>query len=370
VIDLESVKERADLLSLAGHDTELKKVANTEGGEYAGPCPFCGGDDRFHVQPLANPGRWMCRNCTGAKWDTVIGYIAKRDNLDPKNHNDLAEICRRAVGDLPTTSLPRAAHSAIPAYQPPAAEWQAAAHQVISECESELWQPKYAKVLDYLRGRGLQDDTIKRFRLGYCATGRRDSFGRDIAGLWVPRGVVIPCVVAGEVWYLKIRLVPGVPCRCQHCKAVLANPGRCPSCGKDTRYLGVKGNRTAAIFNADQLTGAGLALFCEGEFDCMTAHQVLNDVLPCVTFGSATNRPDLATWGAYLVPLKVILSAYDVDKAGESGAAMLADLAGERVKLAPLPVGVKDINDYHQAGGDLWAWIKPLLEFYDPVEVV
>ena len=38
-----------DLLSVIGSATTLKKVAATDGGEYAGPCPFCGGDDRFRV---------------------------------------------------------------------------------------------------------------------------------------------------------------------------------------------------------------------------------------------------------------------------------------------------------------------------------
>jgi hypothetical protein len=38
-----------DLLRENGHD--LKKAANTNGGEYSGACPWCGGDDRFRVWP-------------------------------------------------------------------------------------------------------------------------------------------------------------------------------------------------------------------------------------------------------------------------------------------------------------------------------
>ena len=41
-------------------------------GRWAGPCPHCGGEDRFHVQELAN-GRvlWGCRGCldgAGDRW--------------------------------------------------------------------------------------------------------------------------------------------------------------------------------------------------------------------------------------------------------------------------------------------------------------
>lgn len=41
-----------DLLSLIQRDVRLKRVAGTHGGEYAGPCPFCGeGEDRLRVWP-------------------------------------------------------------------------------------------------------------------------------------------------------------------------------------------------------------------------------------------------------------------------------------------------------------------------------
>ena len=145
----------------------------------------------------------------------------------------------------------------------------------------------------------------------------------------------------------------------------MPGPGPCPSCGKDNRYLGVKGNRPAAIYNADNLAGANMALFCEGEFDCMIANQVFKDLVPTVTLGSADNLPDLATWGPYLLPLRVVLTTYDTDQAGSKGATALANLVGYRAKLSPLPEGVKDINDYYLAGGDLRAWIQAAKEFYD-----
>ena len=49
MIDATRVKEKIDLLAIIQQDTQLKKVANTNGSEYAGPCPFCGGQDRFRV---------------------------------------------------------------------------------------------------------------------------------------------------------------------------------------------------------------------------------------------------------------------------------------------------------------------------------
>jgi len=333
MLDLDSIKNKADLLTICGHDTQLKRVAATGGGEYAGACPFCGGKDRFRVNPFANPGRWLCRNCTGGKWQDVIAYIARRDNLDPQKYGDLQEICKRATGgELPTTRAPRIV-PIQPAYESPGDQWQAAANEVIEHCSKLLWQTEGVKALEYLKQRGFTEKTIKRFSLGY-------STGQNIAGLWVARGIVIPCSVLGRAWYLKIRL---------------------PAANGGQKYTGVKGSKPAAIFNGDSLYGSEIALFCEGEFDCMIAHQELNDVIPAATLGSATNTPDLATWGAVIRPIKTILSAYDHDKAGESGAARLMDLAGDRVQLAPIPEDYKDINDYYSAGGDLWQWIKPYI---------
>ena len=54
---------QVDILALVSRHTTLKRVAATGGGEFAGPCPVCGGRDRFHVQPGTN--RWFCRRCTG-----------------------------------------------------------------------------------------------------------------------------------------------------------------------------------------------------------------------------------------------------------------------------------------------------------------
>ena len=127
------------------------------------------------------------------------------------------------------------------------------------------------------------------------------------------------------------------------------------------KYRCMAGSRPAAIFNAEDLLGAELALFVEGELDVMTAWQELNDVLSVVTVGSSTNRLDLATWGAYLLPPTFILTTYDQDEAGKAGTDYFASLS-DKVKAIPLPEGVKDINDFYMAGGDLWQWLKSGLD--------
>ena len=376
MIDLERVKAEADLLALARADTPLQRAASSGGGEWSGPCPICrAGEDRFRVQPNSPGGaRWLCRKCTGGRWRSAIDYIALRDGLDPRKFVDLEEICRRALAGHPLPTSPdgeRKAPEPRPAAAPPALDWQSAACQVIAEGTRTLWDPKYHKVLEYLHARGLRDATIRAFSLGYCATGQAADYGREIGGLYVPRGIVIPGVAKGQVWYLKVRLMPGVPCRCQKCRRVMPTPGACPHCGESNKYRGVKGNKTNAIFAAD-LLGQGarpLALFVEGEFDAMIAWQEIGALIPTATLGAATNRPDLATWGRYFVNKSAILLAYDLDEAGERGSAALAELSSYTA-FAPLPAGDwKDLNEFYLAGGDLRAWIEPYIDWHDPLRI-
>ena len=51
------------LLDLIERDVTLRRVGTNrkyDSVEYAGPCPFCGGTDRFHVWPDYQGGRYHC----------------------------------------------------------------------------------------------------------------------------------------------------------------------------------------------------------------------------------------------------------------------------------------------------------------------
>jgi DNA primase len=329
MIDLETLKRNTDLLALIGG--ELKRVANTGGGEYAGPCPWCGGRDRFRVQPMA--GRWMCRQCSNG-WHDAIDFVIKRDNCDFKQAIQTLGGGAHYVPGLPHKSEP------VPAYEPPAQVWQAEVNEFVAAAQAALRDSENKRALDWLHKRGLTDKTIKRYELGF-------THGGQVSGHGVPKGITIPCSVAGVLWYCKIRTASNEP---------------------SEKYKHVTGSKPLAIYGADDFIPGQPALFCEGEFDCMIAHQVLGDVLPCATFGSCKNLPDLATWGDCFLPLKAALVTYDNDQPGQEGAQRAVDLLGRRGKAAPLPDGDwKDLTDFYLAGGDLWAWIKPYLEEYDPL---
>jgi hypothetical protein len=79
------MKYDIDILELIGRNTTLKRVAHvsSRGVEFAGPCPFCGGDDRLRVQP--DMGMWWCRQCSDTEhWSDAPNYVMRRDNVDFK----------------------------------------------------------------------------------------------------------------------------------------------------------------------------------------------------------------------------------------------------------------------------------------------
>jgi len=331
MIDFEGLKTKINLLDLVGG---LKKVANTGGGEYAGPCPFCGGNDRFRVQPASNI--WLCRHCTDGRWRDLVDFIALRDNVD------LAEAARIISGGSLPATFPvsrEAGKLKYYPYDPPDDDWQNNAREAIVICEGNLYSDQGERALEYLHKRGLTDDTIKAFRLGY-------SPGAEIAGLWISQGITIPAIINGVVWYVKIRT---------------------NGAADKPKYLLVKGSKPAAIFNGDSLVKKPFCLIVEGEFNAMIAWQQtqdINDICGIGSMGSAGNRPDLVKWGPYLLGRKAILALYDDDQAGESGAVALFETLGDRVKFTAIPEGVGDLNDWHLKGGDIRHWLAQEINFH------
>jgi len=68
-----------DLLEERLGEGALKRVASTNGGEWAGPCPLCGGDDRLRVwpsSPAGPPWAW-CRQCR-ASGDVLYWFMRIR----------------------------------------------------------------------------------------------------------------------------------------------------------------------------------------------------------------------------------------------------------------------------------------------------
>ena len=342
-----------DLLQLAGHYTHLKRIASSGGGEWAGPCPIPGcrcHRDGFRVQPRQK--RWLCRNCTDGKWQDAIALVMRIEGLP------FGEAVQNLVGN-PVSTLPvQAAPTCNTTSTPPAYSWQKRAREILLRAQELLWSPageqpvswempdaRTGQVqavrispLDWLRERGLKDETIRKSQLGWIPQDVRDEAGHwGMSGkpLFLSQGISLPGVVGGDCWYLKVRRLRGKP-----------------------KYLHVRGSRPA-LFMANYLAVHPAILFCEGEFDALLLSQEAGDLAGIATFGSASQHLDVVAWGWYLLHADCFLVAYDMDGKSESGAQGLLTLRhAVRANIPKLQPKDKDLTDFHKSGGDLRRWLR------------
>lgn len=338
MIDTRDLKSRVNLLDLVGGDTRLSKIAGTRGGEYAGPCPFCGGDDRLRVQP--EQGLWWCRACSPSDhWQDAISYVMRRDG------SPFGEAVRVLGGDAPLlrTGGPRIAIKRRP--EPPrvpSEAWSARARIVADAAIAALWAAEGAPARAYLHERGLNDDTLRSWEIGYQ---RRDQYDApDAWGLtseqtdrkkvWVPAGIVIPWVFRGTVWGLKVR-------RAQD----------------DPKYRAVKMS-IPVLFGADRIQDRSVLVMAEGEFDTLLAWQEVGKDFDVASLGGAGKSVDPRA-GLYMLAASTVLAAYDGDDAGREGMAKL-HATSARVRRIEMPDG-QDLTDYHRAGGDIGTLLRAAL---------
>ncbi len=154
-MDAQTINQTYDLLTLALIDTKLKRA----GAFYIGPCPFCGGRDRFNLKATTEGWRWFCRGCGEDKYHGPIDYIMRRDNLDFK----------RALESLGGNVEPGPREQVTPQAPEitlPDPDWQARAwnrtNDAFAYLQSETGEPGRR----YLAERGISKATIYTYLIG------------------------------------------------------------------------------------------------------------------------------------------------------------------------------------------------------------
>lgn len=338
-------------LEVLGRDTALAKVG---AAEWAGACPWCGGQDRFRVWPDGQRPRFWCRQCD-RKGD-AIDYLRERDGLS------FAE-ARDAVGSTPRQAYPAVGRPTTRPVvsDPPSSAWQASARAFVEHAEAALWSPAGERALTYLRAaRGLHDDTIRKWRLGFHAERRErpaERWGLEGRPVWLERGIVVPCEVAGVLWSVKVR------------RPMLASGDQPDELGQYIggplfaagKYIPPRGYRPA-LFGAGTLQHRDVAVLVEGEFDAMVVAQQAGDLVGAVTMGAA-DAPIGGDWLLDLCRVRRLLSVYDNDAKGQQAGARMAELSG-RIRALRWPEGVKDATEMHVKGGDLRSWVQYQIEHH------
>jgi DNA primase len=336
--DIARVREASDLVAIASQHLQLKKV----GRRFTGLCPFHSEKTpSFSVN--AEEGLYYCFGC-GAKGD-VITFVREMEHLDFAGavewlaakagitlHYDSRQ---EGEGRSRRTQLVEAMEAAVAWYH-----------------ERLLSSPDAADARKYLRGRGLDGDLVRQYRIGWAP----DDWDALVKGVGVPfdrlekaglallnrrnrrqdvfrARVLFPIFDRqGDPVALGGRVLPGGE------GPKYRNSSETPIYAKSKVLYGLNWAK-GAIVEADE------AIVCEGYTDVIGMAQVglPRAVAPCGTSLTEDHVKLLKRFCSKLV------LAFDADAAGDSAAARFYEWEQKYevdVRVAALPPG--------QDPGDLW----------------
>jgi len=378
-----------NLLDLYQADAPGKVFAAAGNKEYRGPCPLCGGTDRFGVFPQQNDGvgSFFCGRQKGGGNGCGIGgdaisYLRQVRKLTYHQACDFLGIEAKGSNKrstkfryLPETPASRQEifvpeDKKFPAEVVDPQLWQTKGQEFVEKCHQALQNRPMSIV--YLKNRGIGPQSIKKHKLGFWGGDERNGLEyqtsyrpRTAWGLSkeknengkprmmaLPAGLVIPYFVDGLLHRITIRLIKPDP--------------KTPK--KKYHYV------TGSIRDL-WLTNPTAKAFVthEAELDCIAIEEAAGDLVGTVGIGSTGVRPDLCAATALQQSL-CILGGLDFDGIG-SKASQAVIQSGEwwqetyqQYRRWPVPTG-KDAGEFFQSGGNLRLWIMAgLPDFLVPAQ--
>lgn len=329
----------------------MKRVASSSGGEWAGPCPWCGGRDRFRVWP-EHPsgdagGRFLCRGC--GRHGDGIAFLRERDGLSYVDACKALHVSPKALGRGHRSQV-------IPAWTPavrglPPVKWREAAEAFAFECAARMvpdFEGRSAEGVAYAASRHLAPETVATLRIGWNpvdAWQDREAWGLppelNANGkprtVWMPAGLVLPTRRKSGLVAVKVRRVAWTP------------EDRLP------KYVALSGSVPGLALRH----GANLpVVVVESELDAMLIWQEARDLVSAFALGSAAARPD-ADVATFLRAAPRIFVATDFDRAGQAAVPWWREHFPQ-AEPWPVPQG-KDVGDLAATPGLVRAWIEAAL---------
>ncbi|MGI6655246.1 MAG: primase-helicase zinc-binding domain-containing protein [Desulfobulbus sp.] len=342
------------MLALLGGSTfRLVGKSTRRGPEWHGPCPVCGGRDRFHIWPEQDGGSFWCRQCGKGgdlieyyRWSEGLSYreACARAGVAARVYSPLSAPVSRPGNSRPSRFAPTAPASAVAVWSAHAAKFAAWAHEQL------LTSPD---PLQWLARRGISAAMIGKYRLGWCPRDTyraRESWGLPVLLrrdgkprlLWLPQGLVIPLLQGGTVCRLRIRR---------------------PHPGDGPRYYVVPGSGSELLVSSPN---RGAYVVVESELDAITIDAAAGDLVGVVALSTSSAKPTPAVHDhlSRSVHLSISLDADPVRKNPRTGkvecpgAQAAAWWLGQyRQAVRVPPVGGKDPGDMAAAGLDIRSWV-------------
>ena len=281
-----------------------------------GPCPVCGGTDRFHFDDKKGDGGWYCRQCDGKNYGDGLDLVVKVTGKSNKEAaQEVAQVLGLVSGVLDYEAIDqRQAQAARRAEQEKAQE-QARRKQAASQAAELVSQGQHSAGAPYLVGKGLNDWSAMRL-----------SGPLNLAGIGFAAGdLLVPLHnQSGELVNVQIVSAQG-----------------------EKRYLA--GGQKAGAFH--RIEGGELVAVCEGYATGLSVHLAMGATVYCaMDCGNLLAVANIAR--AHHPKSRIILAAdNDAHTEGNPGKTKAEQAAAKVGGLVALPDEPGDWDDYRQAHG-------------------
>jgi len=202
-----------------------------------------------------------------------------------------------------------------------------AINSALAEAAKIYHESLSAEVIDYLKGRGLTEETIKAYRIGFCNGQSKYSLPQEdllSAGLIYEGGrnyfegfITFPHMLYGRVVYISGRGYPE----------------------KKHKKLEREKVSLNHLYN-EQALNQKEVIVAEGEIDTLTLLQYGFNA--CGVLGAGGFKEE---WADKFKNFETVYLSFDADEAGEKGNLKIAELLGPKARLVFLPDG-EDANDF------------------------
>lgn len=324
---------RVNVVSLSERYSKLSKLTN---GEWAGPCPKCGGDDRFHVKEDG----WFCRQCKPI--DPKHGW---HDSIDFMQWLQSGLSFAEAVAQLTNGSLPEAVQRQPEQKQRESHlldqnEWARGTEIILKRAQKCLLGPDGKPGQDYLTNRGFEPRVWLQFGLGYNPnTAIPGTEGKERAP-----AIAMPWYAGGKLTGVRYRFLTTHNGRKQTSEAGSQFVGRLFGSQGLPDWATMASGRCGTINRNDSKFQFADLVICEGEFNAMSLWQSAGHTnLHTLSLGSESAKLTDAMIAAAQRYRNIIIWADRTEVARELQAAM------PRANSIVSPGG-KDANDLLQQG--------------------
>ncbi len=320
---IDEIKNRLDIVDVVQNKVVLKK----SGANYWGCCPFHKEKTpSFSVNP--QKGIYKCFGC--GEGGDAISFLMKTNG---QNFNDVIKDLAESYGiDLPKSYTP----------SQDSTEKKEKIKLALKETadiytKNLLTLPEAKNALDYLTKRGISEETIKEYNIGYSLKGYEalqealsKKFEKDIleaAGLIVKREQE-----KGYVDRFRNRIMIPI---CDESNTIVAFGARATEEGQNPKYLNspdtVLYNKSRILYGIhkakDTIKEEDATIIMEGYFDVISAQAA--GLKNCVASCGTSLTPDHLRLIAKYSPSRRIYLAFDTDSAGLKATERGADIIKE-----------------------------------------